>query len=183
MALQTKTFTAGSPSWNAGYRGFVLTLNIIENSISESTNTSNVSYELILSNPEKHYDFYYPFAAHIGLTLGSVDLSRDVTDLSIGRDLNGNVIDKWSHTVLSGTTNIPHSSDGTLNMSIAVSFPNIDATGYAGPYGMSISGNLTLTPINVQPATNIIFNGNKVTSVVFNGQPVSHLVYNGNRLF
>lgn len=48
MALQTKTFTWGSYDYQSASRSYVLELILTENSVDQSANTSNISYELLL---------------------------------------------------------------------------------------------------------------------------------------
>ncbi len=178
MDIQTKTYTVGTGAWDSTYVGFVLTLNIIENSVSQADNTSNISYELILSNPNNQYPYEAGSATrYVELVLGPHTLSQDVTGAWV---FNSSTTQK---VLLSGSVDIAHKADGSFMMGVYAKMPRLRTDG-AGPQEMVISDTMALTPIQVAPAAcPIVFNGQEVNSVVFNGQLVEHLVFNGTTIF
>lgn len=141
MALQTKTYTVGTGVWDSTYVGFVLTLNITENSTSQANNTSNISYELILSNPNNQYTYEVSSATrYVELVLGSHTLSQDVTGSWV---FNSSTTQK---VLLSGSVDIAHNSDGSSTINIYAKMPTLRTDG-KGPQEMVISDAMTLTSI------------------------------------
>lgn len=144
MALQKKTYTVGTGIWDSTYVGFVLTLTITENSVSQANNTSNISYELILSNPNNQYPYDVGSATrYVELVLGSHNLSQDVTGSWV---FNSNTTQK---VLLSGSVDIEHEDDGTSTIDIYAKMPRLRTDGLGGPQEMIIDPDesLTLTPI------------------------------------
>lgn len=132
MALQSKTFSSSAV---LGYR---INLTITENSVDVNTNRSNISYRLYMTSGSWNYRDY-----HVGWTInidGTVvsSKSQSASDQLV-LPVNSSV------TIVSGTTNITHTDDGTKTMSISVStaMKKTDHT----PGSQSISGSMTLTPI------------------------------------
>lgn len=159
----TKELVAGNPNWTESGRGFVLTLYLTET--STSNNQSHISYKLVLSNPQGHYNWYYENwrgTPKVSLTIGGKDLSANVPNWYIGYNENSSDTDKWSQTLLSGTVSISHDEYGALeNMPISASIPNLtsyDPDRGTGPYSMSVSGKWTLTKINIK--CTITYNAN-----------------------
>ena len=109
MALKTKTFKSDTTS-----NQFYLELTLKENSISQTNNTSNISYTLKLYSGS--WDFsLYKIGHSIKLaekTVSSVERAN-ANQYSIGTNS--------SITIASGTTTISHNSDGSKNMSVAFS--------------------------------------------------------------
>ena len=109
MALQTKTFKSGTTS-----NQFYLELTLKENSISQTNNTSNISY--ILKLYSGGWDFsLYKIGHSIKLaekTVSSVERAN-ANQYSLGTNS--------SITIAYGTTTINHNSDGSKNMSVAFS--------------------------------------------------------------
>ena len=134
MALQTKTFKSGTTS-----NQFYLELTLKENSISQTNNTSNISYTLKLYSGG--WDFsLYKIGHSIKLaekTVSSVERAN-ANQYSLGTNS--------SITIASGTTTISHNSDGSKNMSIAFSIDMAKDSWTPGK--MSVSGkSMTLTTI------------------------------------
>lgn len=174
MALQTKTFTAGKSSWDNTYKGFVLTLELTENSTSEENNTSNISYSLVLSNPGHYYDLWsqsgkYNVEVSLGAFVGTDNVAlcigRDPSQPSIDPDNNPDGIEldiKWSQTLISGTVDVPHNDDGTLAMIVKASLETI-----AGGVSLSIDNSWKLTDIDRTTIfTNTIYHVKDRKSVV-----------------
>ena len=109
MTLQTKTFKSDTTS-----NQFYLELTLKENSISQTNNTSSISYTLKLYSGS--WDFsLYKIGHSIKLaekTVSSVKRAN-ANQYSIGTNS--------SITIASGTTTISHNSDGSKNMSVAFS--------------------------------------------------------------
>ena len=109
MALKTKTFKSDTTS-----NQFYLELTLKENSISQTNNTSSISYTLKLYSGS--WDFsLYKIGHSIKLaekTVSSVKRAN-ANQYSIGTNS--------SITIASGTTTISHNSDGSKNMSVAFS--------------------------------------------------------------
>ena len=178
MALQTKTYAVGTGNWDSTYVGFVLTLTITENSTSQVNNTSNISYELVLSNPNHNYTYEVNSETkYVELVLGPHALSQDVTDAWVFNSVTTQKV------LLSGNVDVAHNADGSLTMGVYAKMPRLRTDG-SGPQEMVISDTMALTSIQAAPAAcPIVFNGQVVNSVVFNGQPVEHLIYNGTTIF
>ena len=141
MALQTKSYSVGTGSYDSTYVGFVLTLNITENSTSQASNTSNISYELILSNPNNQYPYEVGNATrYVELMLGSHNLSQNVTGSWV---FNSSTRQK---TLLSGSLDIAHNTDGSLTLGIYAKMPRLRTDG-KGPLEMVISDTMVLTGI------------------------------------
>ena len=108
MALQTKTFKSDTKS-----NQFYLQLTLTENSISQTNNTSSISYTLRLYSGS--WDFSQYKIGHSislsGKTVSSVKRAN-ANQYSIGTNS--------SVTIASGTTTISHNSDGSKNMSVAL---------------------------------------------------------------
>lgn len=134
MALQTKTFKSDTTS-----NQFYLQLTLTENSISQTNNTSSVSYTLKLYSGG--WDFsLYKIGHSIKLaekTVSSVERAN-ANQYSLGTNS--------SITIASGTTTINHNSDGSKNMSVAFSIDMAKDSWTPGK--MSVSGkSMVLTTI------------------------------------
>ena len=133
MALQTKTYT------KSGSKSFTLTLTLTENSVNIGSNTSSITYKLVL----KSGGYWFSKYSHgYSITLGGIivdELDHDVYEEQISLDANSSL------TIASGTCTIPHNNDGSLKMSVAYSF----YTGYTGT--ISGTGTMALTQIDIEP--------------------------------
>ena len=134
MTLQTKTFKSNTTS-----NQFYLQLTLIENSTSQTNNTSSISYTLKLYSGG--WDFsLYKIGHSIRLaekTVSSVERAN-ANQYSLGTNS--------SITIASGTTTISHNSDGSKNMSVAFSIDMAKDSWTPGK--MSVSGkSMVLTTI------------------------------------
>ncbi len=138
MALQTKTISTGSFSWQSWSNSYVISLTLTEESVDTGANTSLVSYLFTISNTDNNrfYDYYYSWDISIG---GQVIPIR-----SFYFDLRNN---HTTQTIASGSLTVAHSADGTLDMPYSVSIPNVKADNQYGPPAMSMSGTWPLTVI------------------------------------
>lgn len=153
MALQSKSYSVGTGAWDATYVGFVLTLNITENSISQANNTSNISYELILSNPNNNYPYNVASATrYVELVLGSHTLSQNVTGSWIFDSSTKKKV------LLSGSVDIKHADDGSSSIDVYAKMPRLRTDG-AGPQEMVISDTMTLTSIQREYTNKVDPNG------------------------
>lgn len=132
MALKTKTLVANG---SKGHHRFTLTVN--ENSTDISSNTSSLSFSLVLSPIQASWDWY-----------GWNNL------ISYSININGKVYSGYipnydgvsSVTLNSGSLNVEHNSDGKKDINI--SFSVSDATGQSyTPGNASASDKMTLTTI------------------------------------
>ena len=133
MALQTKTFTWGSYDYQSESRSYVLELILTENSVNQSANTSNISYELLLHSGSNNR-----FTGQIDsvLTLNGVQVDTDRRQISAQYNAS------W--TLLQGTADVKHDDDGSLDMPIGVS---IDTSNSYAPPDTTLSWNWNLTDI------------------------------------
>lgn len=135
MALQTRTISSSTTS-----NEYTLKLELIENSINEANNTSNISYRLYMTSGDWDFDIYA-----VGW---EIKLNGQVVDAE-DRD-NAPQISLPSYSsvnIASGTVNIKHNSNGQLNMS--VSAKTYMAKDSWTPGNMSLSGNMNLTAITI----------------------------------
>lgn len=138
MALQTKTFSIGD-RYSSALHFYKLELVLTEESVSIENNTSRINYTLTLYSGETSF---IGFATGREIRLNGIQVAyapRDAAhEVSIGR--------LSSYVLLSGSTDVLHNVDGTLNMSVAFS---IDQAAYSyTPGPVSVTGNsMTLTPI------------------------------------
>ena len=109
MALQTKTFTWGSYAYQSESRSYLLELTLTENSTDQANNQSNISYSLVLKSGSNNR-----FTGDIDSTvkLNGVSVATGTKHISAAYNSS------W--TLLSGTANVSHSADGSLNMPIEV---------------------------------------------------------------
>ena len=125
--------------------GYSLELRLTENSTSVANNTSSVAWKLVLTSGSAHFSAY-----RIGwsVTLAGTTVGSQAWSGSAYRSMNAN-----SQLVLgSGTANVPHSADGSLDMAAAAAMEM--ARGAYSPAGsgsgngtVSLSGSRTLTTI------------------------------------
>lgn len=137
MALQTQTFTVGVVG-DLAYNRFALDLILTEESVSHIHNTSSVSYVLQLRSGSRSFAGY-GLGAEVKLA-GNVVASRNQQNepkMSIGENS--------TLTILTGTADIPHNADGTLDMPVAfwINTPVEEWT----PGYMEKTGTMALTDI------------------------------------
>ena len=134
MALQTKTFKSDTTS-----NQFYLQLTLTENSISQTNNTSSVSYTLRLHSGD--WDFSQYKIGH------SISLAgKTVSSVARANANQYSISTNSSITLASGSTTIAHNSDGSK--SISVSFSIDMAKDSWTPGRISVSGkSMALTSI------------------------------------
>jgi hypothetical protein len=135
MALQTKSIIGDG---SRGHHRFTLT--VTEDSTSVSSNSSSVSWKFILSPIQNGWDWKYQNTVPVTytITINGVNYTGNIMEYDYP-DGTATV------TVTSGSTLIPHNSDGqkTLNFSFSVSSVNASIL----PGSASASGSMALTPI------------------------------------
>lgn len=132
-ALQTKTFTWGSYAYQSESNAYVLELTLTENSVDQVNNKSNVTYSLVLKSGSNNR-----FTGQID----SVIKLAGVQVASGSKQISAAYNSSW--TLLTGTTNITHGTDGSLNMPIEVSINTYNS--YAPP-DKTLSWSWALTTI------------------------------------
>lgn len=109
MTLQTKTFKSDTTS-----NQFYLQLTLTENSISQTNNTSSVSYTLRLHSGD--WDFSQYKIGH------SISLAgKTVSSVARANANQYSISTNSSITLASGSTTIAHNSDGSKSMSVSFS--------------------------------------------------------------
>ena len=167
MALQTKTFTWGSYEYQSASRSYVLELILTENSVDQSANTSNISYELLLHSGSNNR-----FSGQIDsvLTLNGVQVDTG------SRQISAQYNSAW--TLLEGTADVAHNDDGSLDMPIGVSIETYNS--YAPP-DTTLSWSWVLTDIPRQSAFGSITGATLGETMRVNIQRASdrftHIVY------
>lgn len=127
----TKTVTG------SGLRQYGLKLVCSEDSTDITSNTSTISWSLILTSGNYSFgDFWVGWDVVIGVTNVS---HRD--DNAVAMSISANS----SKTIASGTTTVTHNNDGTKTISISGYYSISSA--YPGPGDMSCSGDWVLTTI------------------------------------
>lgn len=136
MALQTKTYSTGSFTYEGSSRGYILDLILTEESTDVLANTSLVSYKLQLrSGPSNRFN--WEFTSTISLNGTQVATKTEEKYL----DYNSTWI------LLSGQATIAHNSDGKLDMAYSATVtPYNGGTQYTPPK-LTLSGTMTLTAI------------------------------------
>lgn len=132
MALQTKTFTVNGAK---GHHKF--TLSITEENTQVSTNKSSISYTFKLSPVQNGWDFHITAnQINYNIAIGSYTKSGTITNF-----------DGYSTvTLMSGTFEESHDSDGKKNINISFSVnDNYNASYTTG--NASVNGNMALTTI------------------------------------
>lgn len=134
MALQTKTFTSEKVNY------YHLELVLTENSTNASSNSSEVSYKLILHAGGANF---YDYAVGHEISLAGKVVSGSYR--SEGAPMYS--VEKNSSVLIaSGTTTVAHNENGELDMSVAFSI-SIYKTSYT-PGDISVTGkSMTLTTI------------------------------------
>ena len=138
MALQERIFTVGKVG-DTQYNRFALELVLTEESVSNTRNTSQISYTLDLVSGSKRFSGY-GLGAEISLG-GEVVARRDQQSepqLSIAANS--------TLTILTGTVTVPHNADGTLDMPVAF-WINTPVEEYTPGYMALTDGSMALTPI------------------------------------
>lgn len=120
MALQTKTFTWGSYAYKSESNAYVLELTMTENSTNQEDNTSNVSYSLVLKSGSNNR-----FTGDIDsiIKLNGEEVASGTKHITAAYNSS------W--TLLTGSSNVTHNADGSLNMPIEVSINTYNS--YAPP--------------------------------------------------
>lgn len=131
MALQTKTYSSAKSSM-----AFTLKLTLTENSVSDTANTSSITYKLVLTSG----GWWFSDHAHgHKITLGG----KVVSEVTYAAGKNQVSLDTNSSlTIASGTIVVTHDADGDKNLSASFSF----YTAYTDT--LSGSGAMALTHIN-----------------------------------
>ena len=140
MSLQEKTFSWGSYSYGSESNAYVLELTLTENSTSVEGNTSSVDYTLVLKSGNQNR------------FQGDVTSSLKLNGVLVASKTENKYLDYNSTwTLLSGTTDVKHNSDGSLNMPIEVSIDTTDSNQYAPP-DKTLNWSWELTKINLTSA-------------------------------
>ena len=138
MALQTKIFTTGDYAWHSWSNGYVLSLQLTQESMDSEKNTSLISYLLTLSNTDnsRFLSNDYSWTISIG--------GKSIAIRNFDFDLSQNFT---TQTIVSGQITVSHGVDGSLDMPYSVSIPNVQSFVSYGPPAMSLSGTWALTAI------------------------------------
>lgn len=138
MALQTKTFTVGVVG-DVTYNRYALELILTEDTVSQVSNTSRIFYTLNLKSGSRNFSGY-GVGAEISLGGRVVAVRDQATEprKSIGKN--------DTLTVLSGTVDVPHNADGTLDMEVAF-WLNTPVEDYTPGYMAFTGGTMPLTRI------------------------------------
>lgn len=132
--LQKKVFTWGSYAYKSVSNAYVLELTLTENSINKENNTSNISYALVLKSGSNN--------RFTGQVDSIVKLNGEQV-ASGSKQITAAYNSSW--TLLTGTTNVAHGADGSLDMPIEVSIDTYNS--YAPPdKTLSWSWGLTIIP-------------------------------------
>lgn len=131
MALQTQTYKSATSS-----KSFTLELTLTENSVSDTANTSSITYKLVLKSGGWYFsDYSHGHKVSLGgKVVSEVTHTAYQNQVSLGANS--------SLTVASGTTTIEHDTNGDKSLSVSFSF----YTSYTGT--LSGSGTMALTHIN-----------------------------------
>ena len=140
MALQTKTFTAGSfDRYTGTSNGYVLDLILTEESADQLTNTSTVAYKLQLrSGPSNRFNGYLRSQVTLG---GETVALNEMHTITAAYD--------QTYQLLSGSCTVPHDPDGSLTLSAAGTVTMLGET-MTNPYAppdMTVQAQLALTAI------------------------------------
>ena len=145
MALQTKTYQQTNNT-------YTLQLTLTENSVNTANNTSNISFVLKLKSTTK--DFYgFKVGASVVLNGTTVGSRSRPNDPSIGLGTYSEI------TLVSGSTNITHASNGALSMPIQFKLDMSSSANYSPTYGKgdvwTVSGN-TMALTNIYTITSAV---------------------------
>lgn len=122
MALQSKIFSWGSYAYGSESNAYVLELTLTENSTSQADNTSSITYSLVLKSGNQNR------------FQGDVTSKLKFNGTLVASKTENKYLDfNSSWTLLSGTTSVKHSDDGSLTMPIEVSIDTTDSNQYAPP--------------------------------------------------
>ena len=133
--LQTKSINANGSKGNHKF-----TLSVTENSISESTNSSELSWEFKLSAVNNGFDWKDHDSGKLkySLNIGGNTYSGIITDYD----------GKSTVTLKSGNITMDHDADGTKTISLSFSVTD-GYNQYFTPGNASASDTMTLTAIDV----------------------------------
>ncbi len=137
MALQSKTFSLGDFAWGSSSNAYVLDLILTEESVSQESNTSFVSYVLQLRSGSQNR-----FQATIASSLSLNGVAVSSGEANKYLDYNST----WK--LLSGSTTVKHNDDGTLDMSFSASISTPYSNNQYYPPDLVLSGTWTLTTID-----------------------------------
>lgn len=140
MALKTKTIPSPTVT------GYVLTLNLTENSTNTAGNYSDIDYSLVLKAGSYNFSQYkVGWSVSLDGSVVSSCAKNDAKQISVSKNS--------SVTIASGNVKIYHNSDGQKNMPVAFSIDITKASYTSGP--ISVNGQsmvLTVIPRATQPS-------------------------------
>lgn len=138
MALQEKIFTAGTVGGEE-YNEYALRLTVTEDAVSETGNSSTVSFKLQLLSGDYRFEMF-GLGAEVKLNGTRVAYRNRDSEPQVSMGF-------WSTLeILSGTAEIPHNPDGSLDMAVEFSI-SMAAYSYT-PGSISVTGEtMTLTQI------------------------------------
>lgn len=137
MPLQTKTYSLGSFDRLSGSsNGYILDLILTEESVDSAANTSLVSWKLQLrSGPSNRFDWELTAS----LRLNGTQVASVTDDHYL--DYNS------SWVMLQGSAQVPHLTDGTLDMAFSATITAWDGGTVYTPPDMTLEGAMPLTAI------------------------------------
>ena len=138
MALQEKIFTAGTVGGEE-YNEYALRLTVTEDAVSETSNSSTVSFKLQLLSGDYRFEMF-GLGAEVKLNGTRVAYRNRDSEPQVSMGF-------WSTLeILSGTAEIPHNPDGSLDMAVEFSISMAAYSYTPGP--ISVTGEtMTLTQI------------------------------------
>lgn len=137
MPLQTKTYSLGSFDRLSGSsNGYILDLILTEEAVDSAANTSCVAWKLQLrSGPSNRFDWELTASLRLnGTQVASVTDERYL-------DYNS------SWVLLQGSTQVPHLTDGTLDMAFSATVTAWNGGTAYTPPDMTLEGTMPLTAI------------------------------------
>lgn len=137
MPLQTKTYSLGSfDRIDGNSNGYILDLILTEESVDSAANTSCVTWKLQLrSGPSNRFDWELT----AGLSLNGAQVASFADDHFL--DYNS------SWVLLQGSTQVPHLTDGTLDMAFRATITAWNGGTVYTPPAMTLEGAMPLTAI------------------------------------
>ncbi|MBR4016480.1 MAG: hypothetical protein IKK11_01530 [Oscillospiraceae bacterium] len=138
MALQKKTVSTGDYAWHSWSNGYVITLELTEDSVDAATNTSLISYRFTISNTDNNRFLANGYSWDISIGGQSIPIRNFYFNLGSNYT---------TQEIAAGNISVAHNAAGKLDMPYAVSIPNVKAQNSYGPPAMRLSGNWELTEI------------------------------------